>query len=143
MSEFTGMALYSQSDIKVALTNYKIGLDRAKVLLAKLIKEAEYNWQPSWLDKLWQVKTLHDKFVDSSSYTNYLRYLEIRGYIEFNDEAWEIIGTYYERSLLYTGLSEWAAESHQITNLYGSGRDCYLTPTQAKFVNKFKDMEVL
>lgn len=145
MSEFVGMALYSQSDIKTALTNYKVGLDRAKVLLAKLIKEAEDNWQPSWWDNLWslwQVKTLHDKFKSSNTYMNYLSYIETRRYLEFSEEDWDSLQNYYATGWLTSGLFKWDGECHQITNLYGSGRDCYLTPAQAKFVNKFKDMEV-
>lgn len=144
MSEFIGMALYSQSDIKAALTNYKIGLDRAKVLLAKLIKEAEDNWQPSWWDKLRGVRKFNDKKYDKD-YFNYIGYMNHKGLLDLDKPEWGNILPYLRMN--FTGWRIWTnqlePEFHQITNLYGSGRDCYLTPAQAKFVNKFKDMEVL
>lgn len=143
MSEFTGMALYSQSDIKAALTNYRIGLDRAKVLLAKFIKEAEDNWQPNWWDKVRGVVTLKHKYMDCADYEGYFEFILEENFLQVGEEDYKVLEPHLFMGMFNSDLSRGSTEYNQITNLYGSGRDCYLTPSQAKFVNKFKVMEIL
>ena len=130
MSEFTGMALYSQSDIKVALTNYLAYSTGVVKEVHAAVDSAESNYRPSLWNKLLgktELKDMRSRF----SFMSYEAELAHTGYISFD--------LYFK----YEVLIAFGKSYNSIHDLYGSGRDCYLTPSQAKFVNKFKDMEVL
>lgn len=127
MSEFTGMALYSQSDIESALANY---LDYSTEIIKGMnaaIAAAESKYRPSWLARLCRKNTLRD-VCGKIMFVPYEQELASQGYIS------------YDLYLRYNRLYELELVYNDIHDLYGSGRDCYLTPTQSKFVNKFKDM---
>lgn len=139
MSEFLGMALYTKEEIGSAIDNYKTGLESAKTLLEDLINNAENKWHPSWWDKLWRIETLREKYSDGRSWFNYTSWLLNYDYMEFDNETKETFSPYDFNSTFTYNLSYWGAEYTQIRSLFNGGKDCYLNPNQAKFVNYFKD----
>lgn len=140
MSEFTGMALYTKEEIGCALESYKKEIDWANNLLKDKICEAESKFKPTIWDKLFGNESLKDK---QPTFTRYKDWLYGEGYITFTEDERKRIDTLNRFYNMYC-LGGWLDEDEywQVKNLYNGGKDCYLNPNQAAFVNRFKNKEV-
>lgn len=136
MSEFTGMALYTKEEIGRALEAYKKELEWGNNTLNHKIFEAESKFKPTILDKLFGNKSLKDK---KPTFTRYKDWLYHDGYLVFTQDEHKRIDNLNKFYNMYC-LGVWLFEDeyNQVKNLYNGGKDCYLNPNQARFVNEYK-----
>jgi hypothetical protein len=138
MSEFLGMALYTKDEIGSAISNYLVRSGNADEVLKSCVRDAEKNWTPSWWDKLWGVTTLYDKYKGCATWGDYAKWLSSEGYMVFTEEQKEIIKVFTYESMFTFNTSLLESTYKQVKNLTNGGKDCYLNPSQAQFVNYFK-----
>ena len=137
MSEFMGAALYTKEEIGKALKAYNKEVTWADKLLQEKTKYAESRFKPSFWDKVSGNTTLYKKM--DNMFMTYAEELFYRDWIEFTDEEYsrlDELNAYYNMS--YLGSWEYERSYLQVKNLYNGGKDCYLNPDQASFVNKYK-----
>ena len=140
--EFKGMALYSVDEIGSALEEYRSSINEVKAIIREKVAQAELDWKPTWWNKLWGVKTLeqhwkNDKMWEGLIMQGYWSFLYSNDFITFNeDELSKLI--YVDGKEFSMELSYWLSEYYQIKALFNGGKECYLNPNQAAFVNKFK-----
>ena len=134
--EFKGMALYNVDEIRSALEEYRTYINEVKAIIRGKIVQAELDWKPTWWQKLWGVKTLKKVYIRQTFHWGYEYFLIQYKFITFNEEEealLEIVG-----AIGYMDFPLWSSEYNQIKNLFNGGKECYLNPNQAAFVNKFK-----
>lgn len=146
MTNFTGAALYTKEEIGKALDNYAIKIDLAEEILKRKVLEAEIGYEPSVWDRLRFIKTLKEKYeanVKSDPFRGFLSYegwLMCRGYMTLTKQQSDLSQSLQYFVIQYAFSPEWLhmKEYNQVKNLYNGGKDCYLNPEQAEFVNRFK-----
>lgn len=141
MSEFMGMAIYTKEDIGCALKNYKTNHAKAEYILKDAVTRAELNYKPTWMDRvLYRATDLYKKYQSADQYDNYEFWLQSKGLLKFSEVDSKFIGIFIHSYFFHLDLSNCGNEYNQIRNLYNGGKDCYLNPRQASFVNRFKVM---
>lgn len=143
--EFTGMALYTKEEIGRALEAYDQTVAHPKDLVSAKIKQAELDFEPTWLGKLLGVKTLVDMYKksDARRSISYDRFVLESKFVSFTEDEVELLDKYSDKKLFCHKYENWVYgnEYWQVKNLYNGGKDCYLNPNQAAFVNRFKNKE--
>ena len=145
---FNGAALYTKEEIGKALTTYENEIKQREEFIAKKVKEAEEKFTPNWKDKLFKVKTLHDKYwrwyTGGFRWYTYQQWLNIRGYLLITDEEgkWLQKLSHYKYDSVYFDVFYHTETNCDVKALYNGGKDCYLSPKQAYFISKFKNYEV-
>lgn len=139
MADFLGMALYTKEEIGSALDNYRLRVNTARGIVRKQVALAESEYQPSWWYKLWRELTLFEKYTSERYFMDtYHGWLHDNKYITFSKED---ESSFYDIDRKGWGnfyMSLWETEYNQVKDLFNGGKDCYLNPTQCRFVNKFK-----
>lgn len=145
---FNGAALYTKDEISKALDAYDKAVKVREDFIDNKVKLAEGKFIPSWWDKLHKIKTLKDKYRrwlhgGSFRWTSYHGWCNDNNLLDFSEEdgAWLEELSLYEYT--YTKFNQWVYTniSEEVKDLYNGGKDCYLNPDQAHFVNKFKNYE--
>jgi len=135
--EFKGMALYNKDEIGSALEEYRTSINEVKAIIRGKVAQAELDWKPTRWQKLWGVKTLKQYWQSDTMWRGYWNFLYKDGIISFNEYELEML-RYLEGSYFSMRLDTWLNEYNQIKNLFNGGKECYLNPNQAAFVNRFK-----
>jgi hypothetical protein len=135
MTDFRGMAVYNVDEIRSALERYETAIGAVEIIIQEKVKQAELEWQPTWWQKIRGVKTLREEFQNKDNWWSYNRYLDMYDYIKFNEEQLLLL-RYLEYS--WASYSGWEGEYIEIKALFNGGKECYLNPSQAAFVNTFK-----
>lgn len=138
---FEGMALYTEAEIRSALDNYCIGYDKACEALNSLIDAIEsVEYKPSFLYRLFGVKDLVSRYTFWDEYVVQYRFIEWckkKGYISVPKDYYDIVDPF---TPWYTWFKLVKSDEYtQVKNLFNGGKDCYLNPNQAAFVNKYKE----
>ena len=116
---FNGMALYSKEEIGKALDNKRdLTLYCKKVTNAALDKAKDTETSYKRLGFLWSIFRT-----------------------EFDDIK-EDVDPFYGRDICNLHLNTYKSTVKEITNLYNGGKDCYLNPEQAKFINSYKNLDI-
>jgi len=137
MSNFTGMALYTKEEIGKALKNIDSlsnKYEKIEALAVQKTKETDASFK-RW-GFLWTIKrTAYDDLVSAASIYGYYYYkrqwLLDNGYIDVNQG----LG-------IRNHCDSWSSTPSQVKNLYNGGKDCYLNPDQARFVNEYKNIVI-
>lgn len=135
--EFKGMALYNIDEIRSALEEYRTSISEVEAIIREKVAQAELDWKPTWWQKLWGVKTLEEYWGCSDSWRSYYNFLYEEVLITFSIDEFNMI-EYIGGEYFCMNLDNWSSEYNQIKNLFNGGKECYLNPNQAAFVNKFK-----
>jgi hypothetical protein len=135
--EFKGMALYGVEEIGSALEEYRTSVNEVKAIIREKVAQAELDWKPTWWQKLWGVKTLEQYWKSNTMWQGYWGFLDSEGFVTFNEDEVSKL-TYVDGRDFNMVFYYWSSEYNQIKNLYNGGKECYLNPNQAAFVNKFK-----
>tara|TARA_R110002153_G_scaffold58217_2_gene159656 strand:+ start:665 stop:1099 length:435 start_codon:yes stop_codon:yes gene_type:complete len=135
---FNGMALYSKEEIGKALDNKRdLTLYCKKVTNAALDKAKDTETSYKRLGFLWSIfRTEFDDIKeDVDPFYGIYWYLEDclfdRGYLDKK-----------QRDICNLHLNTYKSTVKEITNLYNGGKDCYLNPEQAKFINSYKNLDI-
>lgn len=140
MSSFTRAALYTKEEIKSALDYYKTEVSWAEGLIKVKVTEAEAKFTPSLWDKIAGHKTLSDRL--NNMFMTYEEELFRKGYISFTDLELKRIESLNAYENFYC-LGVWIFDKQysEIKSLFNGGKDCYLNPLQAEFINRYKHKE--
>jgi len=138
MSDFNGMALYKEEEIRTSLNNNKKLHNHFNKLLKdaiKLTKSVDTSYRR--LGFLWTVKrtAYEDMEVDCSFL--YGKYLYMSDWLVDNKYLTE-----KDREGIKQHVRCFEGEYYQIKHLFNGGKDVYLNPNQAKFVNIYKNIDV-
>ena len=144
MSEFNGMALYEEDEIRSALANYREAYNLVIDMLQAKVDKANEAYKPNKLQKFLRGgATLSKYYLNSDTWDSYHCWLHNKGLISFDEKEIEVLavvdGPCHWRGHLQITLRYWETEYNQIRHLFNGGKQCYLSPTQARMVNKFKE----
>jgi hypothetical protein len=135
--EFKGMALYNIDEIRSALEEYRTSINEVKAIIRGKVAQAELDWKPSRWQKLWGIKTLEQYWKSDTMWRGYWSFICTESLITFKEYEWEML-RYVDGDYFTMRLDNWLTEYNQIKSLFKGGKECYLNPNQAAFVNKFK-----
>lgn len=141
MGNFTGAALYTEDEIRKALHSYEKEVEWADNLLKSKVTYAESRFKPSLWDKIVGNTTLEKK--TANMFMTKEEQLYRFGWMELTKEEYKRLDDLnrYDK-FNYLGVWLYQQEYLEIKNLFNGGKDCYLNPSQAAFVNKYKNLEV-
>tara|TARA_R110000851_G_scaffold138674_1_gene275452 strand:- start:48 stop:470 length:423 start_codon:yes stop_codon:yes gene_type:complete len=138
MSDFKGMSLYTKEEISKALNNRESLSNKYKKIGASAVKKTkETDTSFKRWGFLWTVKrTAYDDLISDCHmvYGHYYyigNWLFAEGYIDVN-----------QKQGIRDHCDSWLTSPSQVKNLYNGGKDCYLNPDQARFVNEYKNIEI-
>ena len=137
MSVFNGAALYTKAEIGKALDNRK-ALNTKYIRIEQVAMENTMLVDKSYkrLGFLWTVrKSDYENMMSDcdfmfGSYLYLHKWLLAKGYI---NQA--------ESDGIHNHSHCFSSKVKAIKNLYNGGKDCYLNPEQAQFVNYYKDVK--
>lgn len=135
--EFKGMALYNIDEIGSALEEYRTSINEMEAIIREKVAQAELDWKPTRWQRLWGVKTLEEYWGCSDSWRSYYNFLYKEVLITFSVDEFNMM-EHIDGKYFCMNLGNWLTEYNQIKNLFNGGKECYLNPNQAEFVNKFK-----
>ena len=137
---FEGASLFSKEEIKIALDNYSKEVlywnDRLKSEVTRIKDNNLYKLNIFQKISAGSFEGLLTNW--EGTYKTY-QYLEEQGYITFTkEEKKRILKISVYKYPYYLGVWGEETEFNNIVSLYSDGKDCYLNPTQASFVNKWQ-----
>ena len=135
MSNFMGAALYTKEEVGKALNNRQILNSKySKIQNEAVQKTKTVDTSYRRLGFLWKIeRSAYDDLVEECSFMfgSYIwrfQWLLANNYItEMQEEGIKLHLHWYEKQV------------KDITNLYNGGKDLYLNPEQAEFVNLYKN----
>lgn len=144
---FLGAALYNEAEIRKALVNYEASHNKALSLQNVLIQKAIDEYKPNWFYKLFSKGSLWDRYrfwrdedcISEKSFHGWVMSDVISLYKgTLSEEHYLILS---EHTHWYSGVVVTRESYRQIKNLFNGGKDVYLNPPQAAFVNYWKNLE--
>ena len=137
MSEFLGMALYKEEEIRSALDNFREVYNKVNKMFKDKISVAENNYTPTRWGRFWYGATLKDYYRGNNNWQTYYSWLEEGGFITFTEE--ELVLVFKVNTSCRFYMDKFETEYRQVKDLFNGGKDVYLNPQQARMVNKFKE----
>lgn len=138
MSKFNGMALYTEEEVGKAIENHITIYNKYYQIQRNAIKATkETDTSYRMFGFLWKVERTAYMDMESDCSSLYGTYIYMFDWLKDKDFI-----TSEERKGINNHVYCWNKEYYSIKDLYNDGRDCYLNPEQAKFVNYYKKLNI-
>lgn len=142
--KFEGAALYQKREIQKSIDNFEFQRKEYKEYYKNVLLDVEANYKPNRMMSFIYGVSLKGRYKESSFKFGYGRFLLENKFLNHIKKSIlldiEKVGVEEFNGLLSVKNDFYIYK--EIKGLFGDGRQCYLNPKQAEFVNTWKNKKI-